>query len=130
MLSMIIQVSQETGYILCEEASRFYGEGTGFLSLKSFFNGQAHYTSEGGHHVAGDSSYLILNHDQAYTIEIASQAPVESFCVFFTPELTEVVYQSLNESFEQALDSPVIRSSRTPLFFDRAYPHDSLLSPA
>lgn len=127
---MIIGLSEKTGYILHETADRYYGEGVGFLSVKSFFNGQAHYMSEGGHHVANDSAYLILNHDQPYTIEIDSIKPVESFCVFFAPELTETIYRSLNESVEQALDCPTSTAPKNPSFFDRTYPHDNLLSPA
>jgi AraC family transcriptional regulator len=126
---MIIQLSEETGYILHEKADQYYGEGVGFLSIKSFFNGQAHYTSEGMHHAANDSSYLILNHGQPYRIEIESVKTVESFCVFFAPQLTQTVYRSLYESIEQGLDSPLNKDSGGPLFFDRTYPHDNLLSP-
>jgi AraC family transcriptional regulator len=127
---MIIQASEDTGYILHEKADQYYGEGVGFLSIKSFFNGQAHYTSEGGHHAANDSSYLILNHDQSYTIEIEAQKPVESFCVFFAPQLTQTIHQSLYQSVEHDLDSHGNRGSAGPAFFDRTYPHDNLLSPA
>jgi AraC-like DNA-binding protein len=127
---MIIRASEETGYILHEKASQYYGAGTGWLSIKCFFNGQAHYTSEGGHHAANDSSYLLLNYGQPYTVEIESQTPVESFCVFFAPSLTQMVYRSLHESAEQALDPSDPHHSSGPLFFDRTYYHDELLSPA
>jgi AraC-like DNA-binding protein len=126
---MIIQLAEEMGYILHEKANQYYGEGVGFLSIKSFFNGQAHYTSEGRHYAANDSSYLILNHAQPYTVEIESLEPVESFCVFFAPQLTQMVYQSLHESVEQALASPVNKNSGSLSFFDRTYSHDNLLSP-
>ena len=127
---MILQISKETGYILHEKENQYYGEGIGFLSIKSFFNGQAHYTSEGRHHAVSDRAYFILNHGQPYTIEIESGQPVESFCVFFAPQLTQGVYQSLHESVEQALTFPEIKDSPLPSFFDRTYPHDSLLSPS
>jgi hypothetical protein len=52
---MITQVSNQIGYILHEKADLYYGEGVGFLSVKSFFNGQVHYAGS-------DSSYLIVNH--------------------------------------------------------------------
>jgi AraC-like DNA-binding protein len=126
---MITQVSEQIGYILHEKADRYYGEGVGFLSVKSFFNGQAHYTSEGRHHPVNDRSYLILNHGQSYSIEIESPKPVESFCVFFAPQLAQNVYQSLNQSMEQSLDSPLHKGLTAPSFFDRTYPHDNLLSP-
>jgi AraC family transcriptional regulator len=126
---MIIQASADTGYILHEKADQYYGAGVGFLSIKSFFNGQAYYTSEGGHHAANDSSYLILNHDQSYTIEIEARKPVESFCVFFAPELTQTIHRSLYESVEQGLDYPGNKGPASPAFFDRTYPHDNLLSP-
>ncbi|HSL31002.1 MAG TPA: helix-turn-helix transcriptional regulator [Anaerolineales bacterium] len=126
---MIIQLSKQTGYILHEKASQFYGAGAGFLSIKTFFNGRAHYTSEGGHHAADDRSYLILNHGQPYTVEIESVEPVESFCIFFAPDLVQTVYQNLGESREQALDSALRDGSASLTFFDRIYPHDDLLSP-
>ncbi len=126
---MIIQVSEQTGYILHERASHYYGAGTGLLSIKTFYNGRAHYTSEGGHHAADDRSYLILNHNQPYTVEIESVEPVESFCIFFAPDLVQRIYQNMSESWEQALDSPLRRASGSPQFFDKTYPHDDLLSP-
>jgi hypothetical protein len=52
---MITQLSEQVGYILHEKADQYYGEGVGFLSVKSFFNGQAHYAGN-------DSSDLIVNH--------------------------------------------------------------------
>lgn len=114
---MIIQLSEGTGYILHEKADQYYGEGIGFLSIKSFFHGQAYYTSEGGHHATNDTSYLILNDGQPYSIEIDSQDPVESFCVFFAPALAQTVYSGLHESVEQALASPPHRASSSPSFF-------------
>lgn len=126
---MIIQLSEETGYILHEKANQYHGEGTGFLSIKSFFNGQAHYTSEGGHHAANDTSFLVLNHGQPYTIQIDSRKPVESFCVFFAPTFTQMVYRSLHESVEQALASSLNHNTGSPLFYDRTYLHDDLISP-
>ena len=127
---MIIDLSKQTGYILHEKASQYYGEGTGFLSIKTFFNGRAHYSSEGGHHAANDNSYLILNHNQLYAVEIEAVEPVESFCIFFAPDLVQTISRNLEESIEQALDSPLRTTSNSPQFFDRIYPHDDLLSPA
>jgi AraC-like DNA-binding protein len=126
---MILQASAETGYILHEKENQYYGEGTGLLSIKSFFNGQAHYTSEGGHHAVNDSTYLILNHGQPYTIEIESGQRVESFCIFFTLQLTQMVYQNMHESVEEALAFPMNKETAVPYFFDRTYPHDHVLSP-
>ncbi len=126
---MIIRLPQHTGYILHERADQYHAEGEGFLSIKSFYNGQAHYTSGRRHHLTGDQSYLILNNSQPYTIEIESEKPVESFCVFFAPEFARMVFQSAGQSLAKVLDAPDKTGAPEILFFDRTYPHDNLLSP-
>jgi hypothetical protein len=64
-----------------------YWFGKAGLSIKSFCNGQAHYDAGGGAYVVNDDSYLILNHDQDYTIEVEPDTPIESFCLFFCRRL-------------------------------------------
>ncbi len=84
---MSLALPATVGYILHERAEEFYGEGSGYLSIKSFFNGQAHYTSGTAHHLIGDQSYLILNHGQAYTIHIQASRPVEILLCFLCPRI-------------------------------------------
>lgn len=119
-----------SSYILHERASQFYGEGIGWLSLKSFYGGQAVYNVERGGFRLDDSSYLVLNHGQKYAITIESETPVESFCLFFAPGLAEEVHRSLSLSPGPLLDEPASNGAGSITFFERTYLHDNLLSPA
>lgn len=74
-----------SSFILHERSREYYWEGQSLLSIKAFFSGRALYTLGSGYCAVDDTSYLIVNQDQPYTIAIESDAPVESFCLFFTP---------------------------------------------
>jgi AraC-like DNA-binding protein len=123
-------LSSDAGYVLHEHAAQFYAQGAGFLSIKSFFHGQASYSVGRGHYAANDRSYLILNHGQPYTISIESDQPVESFCLFFAPGFAEAVRYSLATATDRILLEPQATSMSPLAFFERTYPHDALLSPA
>lgn len=117
-------------FILHEKSREYYWEGRSPLSIKTFFSGRALYTLGSGYCAVDDASYLIVNHDQPYTIAIESDVPVESFCLFFTSGYVEEVYRSLIAQTGDLLDAPE-RSQTSPLhFFERTYQHDNLLSPA
>jgi AraC-like DNA-binding protein len=68
-----------------------------------------------------------VNHDQEYEIEIDSETPVDSFCVFFASDLVREVEHSLALVTDALLDDPLAKG-KAP-FFERTYPHDDLLSP-
>jgi AraC family transcriptional regulator len=72
---------------------------------------------------------LVLNRDQTYSIEIDSKTPVESFCLFFAPGFVEEVHKSLSTGASELLDDPVATTSERLEFFEKTYPHDSLVSP-
>jgi AraC-like DNA-binding protein len=116
-------------YILHERDDQFYGEGTGGLSIKSFFGGQATYTVGRARYVVDDRAYLVLNHGQPYTIRVEADTPVESFCIFFAEGLAEEVQRSLTATVDQLLVDPAGPTIPTLQFFERTYPHDDLLSP-
>ena len=127
---MIDWLPNGDGYILHEHALNFHAQGTGWLSVKSFFGGAAQYNVGRGCYMVDNTAYLILNHGQSYTVAIDSAQPVESFCVFFAPALIESVYLSHTTLLKAALDSPTTRSSQAPPFVERTYTHDTVFSPA
>ncbi|HEX8148622.1 MAG TPA: AraC family transcriptional regulator [Pyrinomonadaceae bacterium] len=102
----------------------------GLLSVKTFSHGRALYDSGPGLYAVDDSSYLILNEGQPYSITIESERPVESFCIFFKPGFAEKVYYSLSSGQCELLDNPEPPGKPRVGFFDQVYPHDDVLSPA
>jgi AraC-like DNA-binding protein len=118
-------------FILHEKGwRRYYSEGTGALSIKSFYNGRALYDVGHGRFAVADNSYLVLNHNQPYSITIDSASPMESFCIFFAAGFAEEVYRSLSTRAVRLLDTPEIPAALTINFFEKTYPHDDILSPA
>jgi AraC family transcriptional regulator len=122
-------------FVLHDRARTYHYSGAGPLSIKSFYQGRALYrlsannARAGGHAAVDDGSYLVLNHDQPYSLAIDSETPVESFCVFFALGLAEDVYRSLARQPEALLDDPLAPGA--PLgFYDRTYPHNRTLTPA
>ena len=97
------------------------------LSIKTMSNGQAIYEIEGGCFAVGDDSYLILNRDQPYIIDITSPTIVESFCLFFPDTWVEEVAHAAPRPDDLLLDVTAIGN---PIhFFERLYPHDDVVTP-
>lgn len=116
-------------HILRARSCRHFWEGVGTLSIKLFFGGTAYYDAGGGRFAVDDSSYLLLNHGQRYTITVETTRPLESFCLFFRAGLAEEVARSLRAHPATLLDAP--DDAGPPVsFVERTYPHDTLLSPA
>ncbi len=128
MIVFVPSGSGQSSYILHETGYREYsGAGTGSLSIKSFFGGQAHYVVGRNRYRVDDHRHLILNHGQSYAIHITAERPVESFCVFFAEGFAEDVRRALTQP--QRLDD--LTPSGEPLnFFEKTYPDDPLLTPA
>jgi AraC-like DNA-binding protein len=118
-----------SGVVLHERARRFAAEGTGALSIKSFYHGRALYNAGAGTFAVDDRCYLVLNEGQNYRIEIDSPVEVESFCVFFARDLAADVRRNLSTNTASLLDDPFVRSA-PPEFFERTYPHCSQVSRA
>jgi AraC-like DNA-binding protein len=126
---MIYHLPAQAGYILHEQAHVYHGSGTGFLSIKSFYNGKADYTIGPRRFAVSDSSYFILNNGQPYDILIDADRPVESFCLFFAPAFVDSIHSSLNSTADRLLAEPQSPRSSSLAFFERTYPHDRLVSP-
>jgi AraC-like DNA-binding protein len=119
-----------TSFILHERGRQHHWEGTGALSIKTFSGGRAIYDVGAGRYAVDESSYLILNHGQPYSISVESQPKLESFCIFFETGLAEDVHRSLTTATNHLLDEPEMPSVLPVHFFERTYRHDDLLSPA
>jgi AraC-like DNA-binding protein len=127
---MIHHLPANVGYILHEQAQSYHGAGVGLLSIKSFYNGEAHYAIGSRRFVVGDSSYFILNNGQHYDIQIDSDRLIESFCLFFAPGFADDVQHSLGSATDRLLTEPQSPRVSSPAFFERSYPHDNTVSPA
>jgi len=106
-----------------------YWSGEAGLSIKSFSHGQAYYNAGGGSYLVDPNSYLILNHDQRYTINIEPGTPIVSFCIFFAEGFAEEVRRSLNAGANLMLDEPEWCGAPQVNFYERTYQHDEVLSP-
>jgi AraC-like DNA-binding protein len=99
------------------------------LSIKSFYNGAAHYAIGSRRFVVDDASYFILNNGQLYDIQIDSDRLIESFCLFFAPGFADAVQHSLSSGTDRLLTEPQSPRLSSPAFFERSYPHDQTVSP-
>jgi AraC family transcriptional regulator len=117
-------------WILHEQAREYNWSGVGNLSIKTFFSGRAYYQFGCAHHAVDESSYLVANEGQRYTISIDSREEVESFCLFFAPGFAEQVQRSVSQKAERLLDDPWDDTPEPLRFFEKNYPHDGILSPA
>lgn len=125
------KVGAQSSFILRDTAQQYHWQGSGFLSIKAFFGGRALYSVGGGFCAIGDDAYLILNQGQSYTISIESASPIESCCLFFSPPFAREVYHSVSMPAGTLLDMPQSDPGLDmPGFFERAYPHDAVVSPA
>jgi len=99
------------------------------LSLKCMFNGAARYVADGRRaFVVDDSSYVILNHGNAYTVEKRSLTPVETFCVFFPPEMPALVQRDLTSASAQLLDDPAATTAIAFNFLEHRRTHGDMVS--
>ncbi len=121
--------TRHQSHILHERGSQHHWHGVGALSIKCFVGGRAFYDVGVGRYAVDDSSYLILNDGQTYSIDIDLQNDLESFCIFFESGFAEAVWCRLNATTAQLLEDPHKKSSAVN-FFERTYRHDQLLSPA
>lgn len=119
----------KASHIMHGRGRRKYWSGECGLSIKLFSGGNAFYDVGQGHYLVDDSSYLVLNHRQHYSITIDSETPVASSCIFFAAGFVEEVQHSLNTKAQHLLDNPENANSQQVNFFERLYPHDDVLSP-
>ena len=116
-------------HVLRATARHHHWQGQGMLSLKSFRNGAAHYQVDGHHILVDERSYLVLNQDQEYSINIESTRPVDAFCLFFRDGFSEGVLRTLNADARKLIDDPNGASPGVE-FFQVTRPHDDILTTA
>ena|SRR5690606_24626521 len=114
-------------FIIHQQASQYDWSGDCFLSIKSFYNGSAKYTVQQREYSVNEINYLILNDFTKYNLTIDNKFPIESFCVFFTPEFVCQIVSELNSSEEQLLDFSIQKSEGIKLF-ERNYLHGGNVS--
>jgi AraC-like DNA-binding protein len=107
-----------------------YYAGPGALSLKAFNGGEARYAVGAARYHVDSNSYLLLNAQESYTVEIASPIPVESCCVFFASGFAEDVRRGLATCPERLLEEPMSTAADPVCFFERLYPRDDSVFPA
>jgi AraC family transcriptional regulator len=99
------------------------------LSIKTMRNGHALYEIEGGRFLVDDSSFLILNAQQPYSIQIESPTVVDSFCIFFPAQWAEEVLRDVTVPTDILLDCPILDQLSPTNFFERLYTQDEHISP-
>jgi AraC family transcriptional regulator len=83
----------------------------GVLSIKSVTGGCARWTAGRRTFDLTPGTWLNLNDDQVYSIDIESATPVSTFCLFFARGAVADVQRNLEKPARQLLDSPEYRSS-------------------
>lgn len=101
--------------------------GTGWLSIKSMFGGEAQYRLENGRIPINDSNYLILNDQQPYSITIDSPHRVESFCIFFPSAWASDILRQYKNGLEKLLDDPFGKTAVS--FHNITHRHDHTVTP-
>jgi AraC-like DNA-binding protein len=99
--------ARDGNVLLWGRALRYYVPSfAGPLSVKSVPTGQASWTTDEARHELRESSYLVVNDDHAYTIEVDSKEPVETFCVFFARGFVEAAVRAHEGDEEGLLNDP------------------------
>jgi AraC family transcriptional regulator len=112
--------------ILSGSGTRYHvREFEGSLSLKSVVRGFADWETNGRRYTVNESTYLVLNDRQHYTLTIDSPERVTTFCLFFERGFVEEINTVIVTPVERLLDSPG-NPRQTPLeFFNRLETQDS-----
>lgn len=114
-------------FIIHQHARKYQWSGDCFLSIKSFYGGQANYQVKHREYSVGQNNFLILNECTKYRLTIDSPKETESFCVFFSPEFVSDIVSEINSTDEQLLDFN-IRPRDGIRFFERNYAHRGSVS--
>lgn len=100
---------------------------SGWLSIKSMWQGEAVYRLEHGRVTLDNRCYLILNDQQPYTIEIDHEDLVESFCIFFPARWAGDVWRTFITPTDHLLAEPDEETAVS--FYDVLHRHDQLVTP-
>ena len=90
----------------------------GPLSIKFMVRGSGTWRTDAGTHRVEEGWFLVLNHGQTYSLDIAGGTPRESFCPFFRRGFVEDIHRSLTTPDHRLLDDP--HAADRPLGF---HPH-------
>jgi AraC family transcriptional regulator len=121
----------------------------GPLSVKTVVRGSALWSTSEADRIVDESSYLVLNSGQTYSITIDSHETVETFCLFFRRGITEDVCRiegsdptSLLDNLDDTAGEAILRSNSVANagsyssqagacleFFETLHTHDSDVSP-
>ena len=91
------------------------------LSVKAVVRGSAYYSTAQGRYQVTETSFLILNHDQEYSLQIKRSAPTETLCPFFQRGFLEHVAGCLAARGERQLDDIEVHPPAVE-FCERLYP--------
>lgn len=116
--------------VLCGKQSDYYFPNHDApLSLHCNYKGAASYEESGQRYVVDDSSYILFNEGQRYSITIRAEEPVEAFYIFFRPRYAEEVHASFFHEQRHLLDDPFSAHQGTIRFIDTKYEHNDIVSP-
>ncbi|HZF09006.1 MAG TPA: helix-turn-helix transcriptional regulator [Thermoanaerobaculia bacterium] len=74
------------------------------LSIKTVARGAAWYHTAAGHYWVDEESFLLLNHDQTYSMEVAAATGTETLCPFFQRGFLEHAALALATPADRLLD--------------------------
>ncbi len=114
------------GFVLHASSNGFAAQSeSGAFSVKSMSGGTARYTVGRSEMLLDDGAYTLLNDAQPYSVEVAPG--VESFCLFFDAATVRGRWQAQTVKIAGLLERP--EATETPLFFERRYESDNLVTP-
>jgi AraC-like DNA-binding protein len=93
---------KDSNFVIDSKAAKYFWKGEGLFSIKSF-NGEAFYNVGNGNYRLTNSTYLLLNHKQEYSISIDAKQDIQSFTIFFSSELINTIHYSHIEGYEKSL---------------------------
>ncbi|UII19092.1 AraC family transcriptional regulator [Fulvivirga ligni] len=94
----------ESNFIIHQHARQYQWSGECFLSVKSFYKGEAHYQVKHKSYELREGDFLILNECSRYNLTIDTPHDTESFCVFFSPDYVQRHITAYCSTDEQLLD--------------------------
>jgi AraC-like DNA-binding protein len=106
-----------------------FGPYTHRLSIKAAWNGREHYYLDARRVAVDDDTYLILNDGRSYASAVLGHAPVDTFSVFFRPDLPAEVFGAMSTPVAQMLDRGADPARRTPQFAEHLRAHDGTVTP-
>jgi AraC family transcriptional regulator len=106
-----------------------FGPRTHSLSIRAAWGGEERCQFDGRTVAVDDDSFLILNNGRVCTTQIDAPQPVESFAIYFGPQLVEHTYGAMTLSIEKALERGDAVVERSAEFLESLQPHDKLVSP-